>query len=190
MCACAHLICLPPFLPADFKEQAGRQAEPTVFTILCATHLSLSLRPRPRHMHSRLSALPQSSSSASHVSGDRATGQRGRATFSSLFLHRSASLFLGPCLCAQASLPTRKQKRKKQGEVQELEAARFGGRSFRNVALRVCRGRPRVIGKESDIPGASMVQTHIGSERLYALLLQYRLPLHHLQSGAIAVGFA
>jgi hypothetical protein len=24
MCACAHLICLPTFLPADFKEQAGR----------------------------------------------------------------------------------------------------------------------------------------------------------------------
>jgi hypothetical protein len=24
MCACAHFICLPPFLPADFKEQAGR----------------------------------------------------------------------------------------------------------------------------------------------------------------------
>jgi hypothetical protein len=21
---CAHFICLPPFLPADFKEQAGR----------------------------------------------------------------------------------------------------------------------------------------------------------------------
>ncbi len=41
MCACAHLICLPPFLPADFKEQAGRQAELKVFTIMCATHLSL-----------------------------------------------------------------------------------------------------------------------------------------------------
>jgi len=25
---CANFICLPPFLPADFKEQAGRQAEP------------------------------------------------------------------------------------------------------------------------------------------------------------------
>jgi hypothetical protein len=24
MCACAHFICLPPFQPADFKEQAGR----------------------------------------------------------------------------------------------------------------------------------------------------------------------
>jgi hypothetical protein len=24
MCACAHFICLPPFLPADFKGQAGR----------------------------------------------------------------------------------------------------------------------------------------------------------------------
>ncbi len=24
MCACAHSICLPPFLPADFREQAGR----------------------------------------------------------------------------------------------------------------------------------------------------------------------
>jgi hypothetical protein len=24
MSACAHFICLPPFLPADFKEQAGR----------------------------------------------------------------------------------------------------------------------------------------------------------------------
>jgi hypothetical protein len=33
-CACAHFICLPPFLPADFKEQA----EPKVFTIMCTTH--------------------------------------------------------------------------------------------------------------------------------------------------------
>ncbi len=38
---CAHFICLPaslpPFLPADFNEQAGRQAEPPrVFTIKCA----------------------------------------------------------------------------------------------------------------------------------------------------------
>ncbi len=24
MCACAHFVCLPPFLPANFKEQAGR----------------------------------------------------------------------------------------------------------------------------------------------------------------------
>jgi len=24
MCACAQFICLPPFLPVDFKEQAGR----------------------------------------------------------------------------------------------------------------------------------------------------------------------
>jgi hypothetical protein len=23
MCACAHFVCLPPFLPANFKEQAG-----------------------------------------------------------------------------------------------------------------------------------------------------------------------
>ncbi len=40
---CAHFICLPPFLPADFKEPAGRQAESKVFTIMCATHLSRAL---------------------------------------------------------------------------------------------------------------------------------------------------
>jgi hypothetical protein len=52
MCACAHFICLPPFLPADFKEQASRTQGfhnhvrdtsvapiPKVFTIMCATHL-------------------------------------------------------------------------------------------------------------------------------------------------------
>jgi hypothetical protein len=43
VCACAHLICL---LPANFKEGAGRQAEPKVFTIMCAAHQLLPL-PRP-----------------------------------------------------------------------------------------------------------------------------------------------
>ncbi len=33
MCACAHFVCLPPFLPANFKEQA----EAKVFNIMCAT---------------------------------------------------------------------------------------------------------------------------------------------------------
>ncbi len=38
MCACMCTFdlpaCLPPFLPADFNEQAGRN--PRVFTIKCA----------------------------------------------------------------------------------------------------------------------------------------------------------
>jgi hypothetical protein len=41
MCACAHSICLPSFLPADFKEGAAGQAETRGdFTIimLCAPH--------------------------------------------------------------------------------------------------------------------------------------------------------
>ncbi len=37
---CAHLICLPPFLPADFKEQAGRQAGGTHKGILEDTEFS------------------------------------------------------------------------------------------------------------------------------------------------------
>ncbi len=35
MCACAHFVCLPPFLPANFN--LSRQAEAKVFTIMCAT---------------------------------------------------------------------------------------------------------------------------------------------------------
>jgi hypothetical protein len=32
-----HFVCLPPFLPANFEERAGRQAEARVFIIMCAT---------------------------------------------------------------------------------------------------------------------------------------------------------
>jgi hypothetical protein len=56
------LICLPPFLPADFKEQAGRQAgrqaELKVFTIMCATHLSL-YNPAPAHALKALGTAPE-----------------------------------------------------------------------------------------------------------------------------------
>jgi hypothetical protein len=99
-------------------------------------------------------------------------------------------VFLAPVYVRRPRCLIESRKGKNKGKRKNWKRQRLGGRSFRNVALRVCRGRPRVIGKESDIPGASMVQTHIGSERLYSLLLQYRLPLHHLQPGAIAVGFA
>jgi hypothetical protein len=142
MCGCLITFDLPASLSASGFQGAGRQAgrqNPRFSQSLCATHLSLSLslRPRPRHMHSRLSALPQSSSSASHVSGDRARGQRGCATFSSLFLHRSASLFLGPCLCAQASLPNRKQKRKKT----RGSARTRSGRTWRALVPQCCPSR-------------------------------------------------
>jgi hypothetical protein len=39
MCAYAHLICLPPFLPEDFKDQAGRNQG---LTIMCTPHLLLA----------------------------------------------------------------------------------------------------------------------------------------------------
>jgi hypothetical protein len=41
MCACARFTCLPPFLPVNFKEPAGRTQGP--HNHLCAPHLSLLL---------------------------------------------------------------------------------------------------------------------------------------------------
>jgi len=79
--ACAHSICLPPFLPADFKEQAGRNhkrnVEETVFSSLKIS-LEISERDERRGLTSiqNLWKLHKASSSSKKKKRKRKKFQR------------------------------------------------------------------------------------------------------------------